>query len=177
VRAIERLAATNLGVREIGRRTGFSHATISKWLRLADKPLVLQALQEERLDIARAMALAPVRDEQRLAQLVSVAPSTSQTVFYDLAKAAAQGGSLGTTHVAAQDDARLADAKRKLSLIKVVSPLGRATLLEIRDLVLALLERADTDVPSGEGPHGEHVTAASPTVALPDPGVHRVAAA
>jgi ParB family chromosome partitioning protein len=151
VRTIERLAATNLGVREIGRRTGFSHATISKWLRLADKPIVLEALQEERLDIARAMALAPVRDEQRVAELVAAAPSTPQAAFYELAKAAAQGGSLGTTYVAAQDDARLADAKRKLSLVRVVSPLGRATLLEIRELVAMLLEQADADRSAAAG--------------------------
>jgi hypothetical protein len=60
----------------------------------------------------------------------------------ELVKAAARGGSLGTTYAAAQDDARLADAKRKLSLVRIVSPLGHATLLDIRDLVSVLLQQA-----------------------------------
>jgi IS30 family transposase len=34
VRAIERLAATRLGVRELGRRTGFAPSTISRWLKI-----------------------------------------------------------------------------------------------------------------------------------------------
>src|SRR5438876_8957498 len=38
VDAIRQLALIGLGVREISRRTGLTPATISKWVRLAEKP-------------------------------------------------------------------------------------------------------------------------------------------
>jgi ParB family transcriptional regulator, chromosome partitioning protein len=76
VDAIRLLAASGLGVREISRGTGISPGTISRWLRIADRPALASALEEERLDIARAMTLAPVKDEETLARLLADAPST-----------------------------------------------------------------------------------------------------
>jgi len=76
VEAIQLLAASGLGVREISRGTGISPGTISRWLRIADRPILARALEEERLDIARAMTLAPIRDEAILARLLDDAPST-----------------------------------------------------------------------------------------------------
>ena len=57
VAAIERLAATGLGVREISRRTGFHPSTISRWLRINGRPELKQALEDGRIDIARAVIL------------------------------------------------------------------------------------------------------------------------
>jgi hypothetical protein len=46
-RATERLAATRLGVRELGRRTGFAPSTISRWLKIDRCPLLKMALQKQ----------------------------------------------------------------------------------------------------------------------------------
>jgi hypothetical protein len=97
-----------------------------------------------------------------VAELVAVADTTPQAAFYELAKAAARGGSLGTTYATAQDDARLADAKRKLSLVRVVSPLGHATLLDIRDLVSALLQQADANESTAACASQQQVAESSP---------------
>jgi hypothetical protein len=63
-RAIARLATLHddtgriLGVREIARRTQFSVATISQWLNIHKRPALLLAVEEDRIDIGRAMRLA-----------------------------------------------------------------------------------------------------------------------
>jgi ParB/RepB/Spo0J family partition protein len=144
VRAIERLAATNLGVRDISRRTGFAIGTISAWLRLADKPRVLRALDEDRIDIARASRLAAVRDELAIERLLEAASTVDQPTFYRLAQEAARGVRLADSDAAA-DDARLADAKRKLELVSTVSAVGVVTLREIAALADELLRRAGND--------------------------------
>ncbi len=144
VGAIERLAATNLGVRDISRRTGFAPSTISAWLRLADKPRVLRALEENRIDIARASRLAPVRDELALERLLDSASTVDQPTFYRLAQEAVQGVRLANTRATAADDARIADAKRKLQLVRTVSPVGAATLQEIVALAGDLLRHVAT---------------------------------
>lgn len=51
------------GVREIARRTQFSVATISQWLNINKRPSLVRAVEEERLDIGRAMRLATLPDE------------------------------------------------------------------------------------------------------------------
>jgi hypothetical protein len=67
--AIARLATLQddegqqLGVREIARRTQFSVATISQWLNINKRPALFRAVEEERLDIGRAMRLATLPDE------------------------------------------------------------------------------------------------------------------
>src|SRR3954471_17905682 len=61
--AIRLLAASGLGVREISRGTGISPGTISRWLHIADRPALAQALEEERLRNASGMNPAPVRGE------------------------------------------------------------------------------------------------------------------
>ena len=68
-RAIARLATLQddtgrpLGVREIARRTQFSVATISQWLNINKRPSLVRAVEDERLDIGRAMRLATLPDE------------------------------------------------------------------------------------------------------------------
>jgi ParB/RepB/Spo0J family partition protein len=67
--AIARLATLQddngvpLGVREIARRTQFSVATISQWLNIHKRPALTRAVEEERLDIGRAMRLASLPEE------------------------------------------------------------------------------------------------------------------
>jgi ParB/RepB/Spo0J family partition protein len=68
VRALSLLAGLTdahgrtLGVRDLSRRTGLATGTISAWLRIDRKPVLKAALEEERLDIARAMALVSAPD-------------------------------------------------------------------------------------------------------------------
>jgi ParB/RepB/Spo0J family partition protein len=144
--AIRLLAASGLGVREISRGTGISAGTISRWLRIADRPLLARALEEERLDIARAMALAVVKDEAELRRLIDVAPSLPRPELERLA----QGVSQRNTYCV--DDGRLADADRKLSLVRVVTPIGLPHLLRIRETVERLLAQLQLEaVPGGEG--------------------------
>jgi ParB/RepB/Spo0J family partition protein len=74
VAAIERLAATGLGVREIGRRTGFNPSTISRWLRINRRPALKEALEEGRIDIARAVTLVEA-PKSALRDLIAAAPN------------------------------------------------------------------------------------------------------
>ena len=78
VRAIERLAATGLGVREISRRTGFNPSTISRWLRIDRCPELKTALETGRLDISRAKILVEA-PRAALTELLEQAPSLSVT--------------------------------------------------------------------------------------------------
>jgi hypothetical protein len=77
VRAIERLAATRLGVRELGRRTGFAAPTISRWLKIDRCPPLKCALQAEALDIGRAKLLTDA-PEEALAELIPLASAVSR---------------------------------------------------------------------------------------------------
>jgi hypothetical protein len=77
VRAIERLAATRLGVRELSRRTGFAASTISRWLKIDRCAILKQALESEAVDIGRAKLLADA-PESALADLIQVAPRLSR---------------------------------------------------------------------------------------------------
>jgi ParB family chromosome partitioning protein len=76
VRAIERLAATGLGVRGIARRTGFNASTVSRWLRIGENQLLRAAVEEERVDITRAKILVQV-PETALPDLLARAASMS----------------------------------------------------------------------------------------------------
>jgi DNA-binding transcriptional ArsR family regulator len=82
VRAIERLAMTKLGVRELGRRTGFAPSTISRWLKIDRSAVLKQALATEALDIGRAKLLVDA-PEIALTELIQLAPRVSRA---DLAR-------------------------------------------------------------------------------------------
>jgi ParB/RepB/Spo0J family partition protein len=118
VRAIEKLAATNLGVREISRRTGFAHTTISRWLRIDRRPALKQAVEAEQLDIGRAMVLATA-PEDSLAGLLETAAMTPQQELWR------QVGTLKVVHYApgrSVDSRRLLQALRLLSLVRELDP-------------------------------------------------------
>ena len=76
VRAIERLAATGLGVREISRRTGFNPSTISRWLRIDDCAELKAALEAGTLDLSRAKILVEA-PRAALRELIEQAPGLS----------------------------------------------------------------------------------------------------
>jgi len=137
IEAIQLLAASGLGVREISRGTGISPGTISRWLRIADRPILARALEEERIDIARAMTLAPIRDEEALVRLLDTAASTPRA---DL-NAAVQSVLLQNTYCL--DDGRLADVDRKLVLVRTVTDVGVAHLRRIQARVTQLLAEID----------------------------------
>jgi ParB/RepB/Spo0J family partition protein len=137
VEAIRLLAASGLGVREISRGTGISPGTISRWLHIADRPLLAQALEEERLDIARAMTLAPVRDEEALARLLTDASTTPRADLTAAVQAVLQQNTY------CLDDGRLADVDRKLALVRTVTDVGVAHLRRIQARVDELLAQID----------------------------------
>jgi len=133
VEAIRLLAASGLGVREISRGTGISPGTISRWLHIADRPLLASALEEERLDIARAMTLAPVKDVVELARLLEAAPRTPRAELNEAVQRVLQQNTYCV------DDGRLADVDRKLALVRTVTDVGEAHLRRIKERVDALL--------------------------------------
>jgi len=133
IEAIRLLAASGLGVREISRGTGISPGTISRWLHIADQPVLAEALQSERLDIARAMTLAPIKDPEALQRLVDVAADTPRPELEQQVQSVLQQNSY------CPDDGRLADIDRKLSLVRVVTPVGLAHLQRIQETVEMLL--------------------------------------
>jgi ParB/RepB/Spo0J family partition protein len=145
VEAIRLLAASGLGVREISRGTGISPGTISRWLHIADRPMLAQALEEERLDIARAMTLAPVKDESALARLIDEAPSTPRAELTAAVQSVLQQNSY------CLDDGRLADVDRKLALVRTVTDVGAAHLRRIQARVAELLAQIEpTETPRGD---------------------------
>ena len=144
IEAIQLLAASGLGVREISRGTGISPGTISRWLRIADRPILARALEEERLDIARAMTLAPIRDDEALARLIESAPSTPRA---DL-NAAVQSVLQQNTYCL--DDGRLADVDRKLAMVRTVTDVGAAHLRRIQARVAELLAHVEATQATAE---------------------------
>jgi ParB family transcriptional regulator, chromosome partitioning protein len=77
VRAIERLAGTRLGVRDLSRKTGFDQSTISRWLKIDRRPTLRAALENGEIDIGRATILADA-PESELPALLAEAPLLSQ---------------------------------------------------------------------------------------------------
>ncbi len=138
--SIRALADSGGGVREICRWTGKDPGTISRWLRIGTKPEVMQALEDGRIDIARAQYLAPVQDEEELSSLIEQAPTLSMTEFAQLAKSVVINNSAYSI-----DDGRLADVDRKLAKIRVITVVGLAHLDRILARVLELRSQAQSD--------------------------------
>jgi DNA-binding transcriptional ArsR family regulator len=140
VQAIERLAATRLGVRELGRRTGFAPSTISRWLKIDRCPPLKRALQTEVVDIGRAKLLADA-PENALAELIPVAAAVSRA---DLARriAALRGQQAPEPCVvfgASPDSQRLARAVRLVESVTLVEANDRLSLQRLQTLVDGLL--------------------------------------
>jgi ParB/RepB/Spo0J family partition protein len=153
IKAIRQLAETGLGVREVSRGTGLSAGTISRWIRIADKPAVLRALEDGRLDIFGAMELAQVKDPDRLDQLIEAASSMSQKEFAEMVRGASRGDSVSA------DERRLAEIRRQIAQVQNVTPAGIAQLKAIHEAVVALLAQASSAA-SPEEAHGAPNTVA-----------------
>ena len=141
MRAIERLAATDLGVREIGRRTGFHPATISRWLKIDRRPLVKAALEREALDLGRAMALADA-PEEAVPALLEAAPACPKT---SSRRGWPRPGCCVTQHPARSNSRRLLEALRLLTLVQTVSEDDAALVDQLQDCVARLRLAAGAD--------------------------------
>jgi hypothetical protein len=140
VRAIERLAATRLGVRELGRRTGFAPSTISRWLKIDRCPPLKTALQTEVVDIGRAKLLADA-PETALAELIPLAAGVSRA---DLARRIAAVRGQQPTQASAVfgssvDSRRLSRALKLLEAVTIVETSDRLALQRLQTLVGGLL--------------------------------------
>jgi ParB family chromosome partitioning protein len=116
VRAIERLAATNLSVTEISLRTGFNKSTISRWLKIDRRLPLKEALESDRLDIGRAMALADA-PEEALPQLLRNVHELTQQELKERVVALRNA-----TAPASIDSRRVLELVRLAGLIRVVDP-------------------------------------------------------
>jgi ParB family transcriptional regulator, chromosome partitioning protein len=140
VRAIERLAGTRLGVRELSRKTGFDQSTISRWLKIDRRPLLRTALENGDVDVGRATILADASEDQ-LPSLLAEAPLLSQA---ELRQRVTRGKALRKpTPLVSPDSRRLSDALQLLRTVRRSSP-GDLAVLEQIELELDRLhvERA-----------------------------------
>jgi ParB/RepB/Spo0J family partition protein len=82
--AVRQLASTGLGVREIAQGTGFSAPTVARWTGIGDNKRLLRALEQNRIDLFRAIPLAAVHDDALLDELISAAPEYAPEAFDEL---------------------------------------------------------------------------------------------
>jgi ParB-like chromosome segregation protein Spo0J len=145
VGAIERLAATSLTGREISRRTGFSQATISRWLRLDRRPVLKQAVETDALDIGRAMVLTHAPEEQ-LPELVVQAQTISQPDLWRYVSELRVSHNDSPRRIGV-DSRRIIEALRLLSLVQApVSAEDRTLLTELAGVVQGLVDTAPPTV-------------------------------
>jgi ParB/RepB/Spo0J family partition protein len=143
LRAIQKLAATNLGVREISRRTGFAHTTISRWLKIDRRPLLLEAVESARLDIGRAMVLASASDAA-LPALLAEAPTLPQPELWR------RVGELNLVHTAPARVVGSRELTQALRLVRLVQVVGEADLPLLDQLCEAVerLQQTRPHIPS-----------------------------
>lgn len=123
VHTIERLGNSGLGVREISRRTGFNASTISRWLRINRRPELKRALEDNRLDVARAVILVDA-PEPVVSSLIDSAMTVSTAELRRQISAIKAGA-----RQAAQNDRRLlTEALRYLRSVR--SDLDEPLLIE-----------------------------------------------
>jgi len=144
VAAIERLAATGLGVRELARRTGLDGSTISRWLRIEQRPIIKSALQAGELDIGRAKILVEA-PRHALPELLARAASMNPDELRERVRA-----SKANEHTSqpAVDSARRENAtvRRALRLLRTVADCDDPALLdELGDELARLRARAGSN--------------------------------
>jgi ParB family chromosome partitioning protein len=126
VRALLLLAALTdesgrrFGVREISRRTGLATGTISTWLRIHRRPMLEAALEDERVDIGRAMILVSAPDED-LPDLIERARSLSQRDLAGEVAAAKRATSVQAASDMSSDERHALAAYRALLLIELAA--------------------------------------------------------
>jgi ParB family chromosome partitioning protein len=145
VRAITLLASLedvdgrSLGVHDISRRTGLSTATISQWLRIRTKAALREAVEEERLDIGRAMRLVSV-PEETLEEMIDRAGSLSQQDLGREVAAINRSPETRQKRIATVNQRRLLHAYQQLMLVDEVDNDLRDQLELIRQRVHELLQ-------------------------------------
>jgi lambda repressor-like predicted transcriptional regulator len=137
--AIRELAESGYGVRELSRATGLQPSTISRLTRISRKPAVIAAVEAGEIDVFKAMQLANLKDDTRLDELISLAPSLGATEFSTLITSIRPGDSY------CLDDGRLADVDRKLAKVCVVTPVGVAHLRRIVEQAVSLISQYEAD--------------------------------
>jgi len=137
--AIRELAESGYGVRELSRATGLQPSTISRLTRISRKPAVIAALEAGEIDVFKAMQLANLKDDTRLDELISLAPSLGATEFSTLITSIRPGDSY------CLDDGRLADVDRKLAKVRVITPVGVAHLRRIVEQAVSLISQYEAD--------------------------------
>jgi ParB/RepB/Spo0J family partition protein len=136
VRTIEKLAATELSVRVVGQRTGFHPATIARWLRIDRRPILKAALEQERLDIGRAMVLAQA-PEEAVGPLLEEASGLPQAELWQrVAELRASHNATPRTRLNAR---RLLEALRLLTLVDRAEREERGLAEQIHDVTARLL--------------------------------------
>jgi ParB/RepB/Spo0J family partition protein len=135
VASILALAESGMGVRGTGR----DPSTISRWLRVANKPAVVKAIEEDRIGLGYAQYLAPITDSEQLEQLVAAAPTLAQVEFARLAQ------SVVSNNTYCVDDGRLVDVEGKLAKVRTITPIERQVLDRIIARALELRGQAEID--------------------------------
>src|SRR5579871_6377549 len=129
VQALESLAGSRLGVRELIRRTGFAPPTISRWLKIDRRAVLKHALAADVVDIGRAKLLADA-PEEALGQLIELAPRLSRMELAP--RVAALRGRSGR-----QVDARPRESRQlrtALTLLESITQIGAADYLLLERL-------------------------------------------
>ncbi len=137
--AVRQLAMAGLGVREIARGTGLSPATISRWIRLAGHKPLLDALEEGRIDLFRAMHLVRVADPALLAELIGLAPRYPPEDFYALVQQRTAAATLDAP-VTPNSSRHLAVISKRLAAIESATPEAEESLQRIIDTATTLLQ-------------------------------------
>ncbi len=119
-----------LGVSEIARRTGFALGTISQWLAIHRSPVLMEALASEKLDVGRAMKLAPlaVIAPEHLEEVVAEAATLSQPDVQRLVSAIRRRPEEVARRVASVNARRVMEAYRRLMLVDTVDAEVREAL-------------------------------------------------
>jgi two-component system, OmpR family, KDP operon response regulator KdpE len=141
--AVRQLAAAGLGVREIARGTGLSPATISRWVRIGRNQRLMNALEEGRIDLFRAMYLAPISDPDLLHELIKLAPTTTPEDFYALVQQRSVAPS-NTDRARASVGRQLTAIADRLAAVQALSPEAEQALQRIVETATALLDRVQT---------------------------------
>jgi len=146
VRAISILSSPSdergrpLGVRAISRRTGLAPSTISRWLRIDRQPALRAALEQERLEVGRAMQFIGAPEAQ-LGDLIERAPKLLQAQLAQEINVLISEPQALAARRAAANKRQAAAAEHALLMIDDAAGSVRTILERIRQRVAELLTR------------------------------------
>jgi transcriptional regulator with XRE-family HTH domain len=131
---------SQLGVRELGRRTGFAPSTISRWLKIDRSAALKHALATEALDIGRAKLLADA-PEAALTELIPLAPRISRADLCRRIAALRLPATSGSYELRAPSTTsrRLQSALRTLESISRVEVIDQPALQRLLQVIESLV--------------------------------------